>query len=198
MERLPQRAAQQLRANARMIATHRVTIGLDGFVDEIISVVDKRESAEKFTRVPTLAAFGARVSAAAGQSTNAELVVERVKLGGNGPIMANALAVFGARVTCIGNLGYPKLHPVFSEFAKRAVVYSIAEPGHTDALEFDDGKIMLGKHASLGDVNWANLVERIGRKTLVDSFVNASLVGLESWTQLPHMSDIWEHVLAEI
>ncbi len=198
MERLPQRAAQQLRANTQTIATCRATIGLDGFVDEIISVVDKRESAEKFTRVPTLAAFGARVSAAAGRSANAELVVERVKLGGNGPIMANALAAFGARVTYIGNLGYPNLHPVFSEFAKRAVVYSIAEPGHTDALEFDDGKIMLGKHASLGDVNWPNLVEQVGRKTLVDCFVNASLVGLQSWTQLPHMSDIWEHVLIEI
>jgi hypothetical protein len=187
-----------LRAKAHTIATHRLTIGLDGFVDEIISVVDKRESAEKFTRVPTLAAFGARVSAAAGRSTNAELVVERVKLGGNGPIMANALAAFGTKVTYIGNLGFPNLHPVFSEFAKHATVYSIAEPGLTDALEFDDGKIMMGKHASLGDVNWANLVERIGHRTLADCFANASLVGLQNWTMLPHMSDIWEHVLTEI
>ena len=198
MERLPQRAAQLLRAKAHTIATKRLTIGLDGFVDEIVSVVDKRASAEKFTRVPTLTAFGARVSAAAGRSTNAELVVERVKLGGNGPIMANALAALGAQVTYIGNLGYPNLDPVFSEFAKRAVVYSVAEPGRTDALEFDDGKIMMGKHASLGDVTWANLVERIGHKTLADCFVNANLVGLQNWTMLPHMGDIWEHVLTEI
>ena len=125
-------------------------------------------------------------------------MIERVKLGGNGPIMANALAAFGAKVTYIGNLGYPNLHPVFSEFAKHATVYSIAEPGLTDALEFDDGKIMMGKHASLGDVNWANLVERIGHRTLADCFANASLVGLQNWTMLPHMSDIWEHVLTEI
>jgi sugar/nucleoside kinase (ribokinase family) len=198
MEQLPQRAAQLLRAKAHVIASQRLTIGLDGFVDEIISVVHKRESASKFTRVPTLADFGARISAAAGKSANAELVVERVKLGGNGPIMANALAAFGARVTYIGNLGYPNLHPVFAELAKHAVVYSIAEPGRTDALEFDDGKIMMGKHASLADVNWANLVERIGYKTLADCFANANLVGLQNWTMLPHMSDIWEHVLTEI
>ncbi|HVM62000.1 MAG TPA: hypothetical protein VMV72_14155 [Verrucomicrobiae bacterium] len=198
MDGLPQRAAQQLRAKAQAIAAPRVTIGLDGFVDEIISVVDKRESAEKFTRVPTLAAFGARISAAAGKSLNAEMVVERVKLGGNGPIMANALAAFGAKVTYIGNLGYPSIHPVFADFAGRATVYSIAEPGRTDALEFDDGKLMMGKHASLGDVSWPHLVERIGRKTLADCFANASLVGLQNWTMLPHMSDIWEHVLAEI
>lgn len=198
IEELPQRAARALRAQAPIIPERRITIGLDGFVDEIVSVVDKRESAEKFTRVPTLAAFGARVSAAAGKSMNAEMVVDRVKLGGNGPIMANALATFGAQVTYIGNLGHPNLHPVFAEFARRATVYSIAEPGRTDALEFDDGKIMMGKHDTLRDVNWNNLVERVGRKTLEDCFAGASLVGLQNWTMLPHMSDIWEHVLADI
>ena len=40
----------------------------------------------------------------------------------------------------------------------RPKVISIAEPGHTDALEFDDGKLMLGKHESLNEVNWDNLV----------------------------------------
>ena len=153
-ETLSHRTAAILAANAVKVPQQRVTIGLDGFVDAIISVVDKRESAEKFTRVPTLAAFGQRISKAAGQSSNAELVVERIKLGGNGPIMANALAAFGTRVTYIGNVGYPAVHPVFAELAQRATVYSIAEPAVTDALEFEDGKLMLGKHASLRDVNW--------------------------------------------
>ena len=108
------------------------------------------------------------------------------------------MAAFGAPVTYIGNLGYPNLHPVFAEFAKRATVHSIAEPGRTDALEFDDGKIMMGKHASLGEVNWENLVSRVGRDELERCFAAASLIGLQNWTMLPYMSDIWEHVLAEI
>jgi len=195
---LPHRAARLLRAQAPRIAACRVTLGLDGFVDEIIHVVDKRGSAERYTCVPTLTAFGARIRAAAGMSMNAELVVDRVKLGGNGPIMANALAAFGVQVTCIGNLGYPKIHPVFAGLAKRATVYSIADPGRTDALEFEDGKIMMGKHASLRDVNWKNLVERVGRRTLERCFTNVNLVGLQNWTMLPYMSDIWEHVLADI
>ena len=40
------------------------------------------------------------------------------KLGGNGPIMANALASLGLRVTYLGNLGYPNLHPVFPRFCR--------------------------------------------------------------------------------
>jgi len=198
LEKLSERAALTLQVRFPMLAAQRITIGLDGFVDQIISVVDKRESAEKFTRVPTLASFGARISAAANKSTNIELVVERVKLGGNGPIMANALAAFGTQVTYIGNLGHPNLHTVFAEFAKRATIHSIAEPGYTDALEFDDGKIMMGKHASLGEVNWKNLVERVGRDELERCFIAANLIGLQNWTMLPHMSDIWDHVLAEI
>ena len=121
-------------------------VGLDGFVDEILHAVDKRESADKFSRVPTIAQFAQRLAAAAGHSTNVELVSQVTKLGGNGPIMANALASFGLKVTYLGILGYPNLHPVFSDFSRRAQVHSIAEPGYTDALEFEDGKIMLGKH----------------------------------------------------
>ena len=129
MERLPQRAAQLLRAKAHTIATKRLTIGLDGFVDEIVSVVDKRASAEKFTRVPTLTAFGARVSAAAGRSANAELVVERVKLGGNGPIMANALAALGAQVTYIGNLGIRTSTPFFPNSPNAPWCTALPSPG---------------------------------------------------------------------
>ena len=79
--------------------------------------------------------------------------------------MANALASFGLKVTYLGILGYPNLHPVFADFAKRAEVHSIAEPGYTDALEFDDGKIMLGKHQSLKQMNWENIKSRASART---------------------------------
>jgi len=197
-EPLPHRAARFLHRKARTITASRATVGLDGFVDEIVRVVDKRRSAESYTRLRTLAAFGARIHAAAGKSLNTELVVERVKLGGNGPIMANALAAFGVQVTCIGSLGYPGLHPAFAGLARRATTYSVAEPGHTDALEFDDGKIMMGKHASLSEVNWKHLINRVGRKTFENCLVNANLVGFGNWTMLPQMSDIWEHMLAKV
>src|SRR2546425_4213303 len=134
-------------------ASHlRAFVGLDGFVDEIVHAVDKRENAEQFTRLPTISSLSERVSAAAGQSTNIELVNQRTKLGGNGPIMANALARLGVKVTYVGALGYPHLHPVFADFARNAEVHGIADPGHTDALEFDDGKLMLTKTTSLNEV----------------------------------------------
>jgi sugar/nucleoside kinase (ribokinase family) len=173
-------------------------VGLDGFVDEILHVVDKRETAEKYLRLPNIAQFAERLAAAAGRSTNVELVSQLTKLGGNGPIMANALASFGLKVTYLGILGYPNLHPVFADFAKRAAVHSIAEPGYTDALEFEDGKIMLGKHQSLEQMNWENIKGRFGLEKFSAHFGSADLVGFVNWTMLTAMSDIWSAVLKEV
>jgi hypothetical protein len=190
--------AQKLLAAADRPAHLTAFVGLDGFVDEILHVVDKRMDAQHYERVPSIARLAERIAEASGRSTNIELVNQLTKLGGNGPIMANALARFGLKVTYLGNLGYPHLHPVFDEFAARAEVVSIAEPGHTDALEFDDGKIMLGKHSSLKEVNWANILARFGRERLAQKLEGSSLVAFVNWTMLPHMSDIWEALQHEL
>jgi hypothetical protein len=195
---LREKCAQGLLAGAAKAKDMTAFVGLDGFVDEILHVVDKRESAEVYQRLPTIAKLAARLAGAAGQSTNIELVRQLTKLGGNGPIMANALASFDLKVTYLGNLGYPTLHPVFIPFSKRAEVYSIAEPGYTDALEFEDGKIMLGKHDSLKEINWENIKARFGREKFAAKFQGSDLVGFVNWTMLTGMSDIWAALLKDV
>ena len=102
-----EQTAAQLLASVSRASQMTAFVGLDGFVDDILHVVDKRESADKYLRLPTIAQFAERVAGAAGRSTNVELVSQLNKLGGNGPIMANALASFGLKVTYLGILGYP-------------------------------------------------------------------------------------------
>lgn len=171
---------------------------MDGFVDTILHVVDKRESAEKYTRLSQMAEFGNRIKAAAGHSANMEMVTKMVKLGGNGPIMAHALGSYGPAVTYIGNLGAPTLHPVFEPFSKSAKVISIAEPGYTDAVEFDDGKLMFGKHLSLGQVDWKNLIAHLPEEKLVKLCQQVSLIALVNWTMLVHMDGILEKFLTRV
>jgi hypothetical protein len=190
--------AQKLTDAAGQISGLRAFVGLDGFVDEIIHVVDKRANAETFQRLETMTGFAQRLAAAAGKSTNIELVNQRTKLGGNGPIMANALAHLGLTTTYLGNVGYPNLHPVFAELAQRAEVFSIAEPCHTDALEFLDGKVMLGKSIQLREINWPNIQARFGREPFCRKFAESDLVAFVNWTMIPYMSDIWEALLHEL
>jgi sugar/nucleoside kinase (ribokinase family) len=172
-------------------------VGLDGFVDEIVHVVDKRDDAETYHRLPTIKALGDRIVGAAGKSTNIEMVIQRTKLGGNGPIMANALARLGIKVTYVGALGYPVMHPVFNEFAVRAEVHSIADPGRTDAIEFEDGKVMLVKSVQLNDITWPNIQARFGRDKFIERFSTADLVAFVNWTMIPYMSDLWAALLGE-
>ena len=195
---LRERTAGQLAGAVETVAGLKAFVGLDGFVDEILHVVDKRESAEQYSRLRTITEWGERIRAAGGQSTNIELVSQMTKLGGNGPIMGNALASMGLKVSYLGALGYPNLHPVFAEFARRAEVSSISEPGYTDAVEFEDGKVMLGKHQSLRQVNWENVKTRFGLDKFAAKFRTADLVGFVNWTMLTAMSEIWTSVQQEI
>jgi len=192
------RAADFLAAHASELSTSPSLVGLDGFVDTILHVVATRESAEQYTRMAGMADFGHRIAAAAGLSANFEMVTQMVKLGGNGPIMANALGAYGSPVTYVGNLGAPNIHAVFADFAERARVISLAEPGYTDAIEFDDGKLMFGKHGSLREVNWENLTAHLSVQELVGMFESSALVALVNWTMLTGMTRIFEQLLAHV
>jgi sugar/nucleoside kinase (ribokinase family) len=189
--------ARQLLAAGAEAAEFKAFVGLDGFVDEIVHAVDKRENAQEYTRLPTIEAFADRIAGAAGKSTNIEMVNQRTKLGGNGPIMGNALATLGLKTTYVGALGYPNLHPVFEPFSKCASVHSIADPGRTDAVEFLDGKVMLVKSVSLNDITWKNIDDRFGRDRFVNQFLSADLVAFVNWTMIPYMNEIWEALLQE-
>jgi sugar/nucleoside kinase (ribokinase family) len=196
-EQICQSTSKKLAA-AKDLKSIKALVGFDGFVDSIIDVVDQRQSSEQYHCIKTIETFGKKILAAAGQSSNFELVTKLQKLGGNGPIMADALACCGLGVDYIGAVGHPAVHPVFEAFSKRANVIGVIEPGFTDALEFSDGKLMLGKYAHLNDLSWDVLVERVGRERLKKLVGGAQLIGMVNWTMLPCLSDIWEKMLTEM
>ena len=169
-----------------------VMLGFDGFVDSIIDVVDKRRDVKRYDAIDTIETFGGRVAAAAGQSTNFELVVKQRKLGGNGPIMANAMAASGFEVTYIGALGVPEIDPVFAELAERASVHSILAHGATDALEFTDGKLLLGKYDHLAGVDYQRICDAIGEARFTEIVARSRFIGAVNWTMLPRLETIWD------
>lgn len=173
-------------------------IGFDGFIDEIIHAVDKRKDAEHFTRIETIASFGDRIKRASGLSTNIELFPSQKKIGGNGPIMCNALAMHDAKIIYMGALGVPNIDEVFLQMPNNVTLKSFANSGHTDALEFDDGKLMLGKMASLNDVTYENLIKAVGHEQLTSYFEEADLVAMVNWSMLPYMTNLWEKLIMNI
>ncbi len=193
------RIAAQIQAVEQQTAQLRAFVGLDGFVDEILHLVDKRQDVSNFHRIPTIHDFATRVEEASGRSTNMELVTQRIKLGGNGPIMANALVSAGVQVSYLGALGFPDTHPVFQPLVDRATkVFSVANPGHTDAYEFEDGKLLMGKLTPLNDMCWDKILERMGKLALAEQMEQSDLVAFVNWTMLPFMSQVWSSIHQEI
>jgi len=169
--------------------------GFDGFVDQILHLVGERTDVDQFQRLEQMSAFGELILEASGKSANVELVPQQTKLGGNGPIMAQALLSLGNAVSYAGALGTPEIHPVFRSFAEDCDrVLSIADPGRTDALEFHDGKLMLGKMQSLKNVTWDRLLEHISRENLLELLRETDLVACLNWTMVPYMNGILEGV----
>ncbi|HHU60568.1 MAG TPA: hypothetical protein GXZ55_01235 [Natronincola sp.] len=172
------------------------TLGFDGFIDKIIKVVDKRESIDSYIPINSIAQFGERISRASGLSTNIELVPITTKLGGNGPIMGNAMVRLGVDISYVGALGIPNIDPIFFDFIEHCQdVYSIGEPGQTDALEFSDGKIMLGKMESLGQIGWDTLLAEVGEENINRIFGDVDLVANLNWTMVNRMNEIWQGFL---
>lgn len=191
-------AAAGLRKFAGAIGQTPVMVGFDGFVDSIINVVDTRQDLDTFTTIPTIEKFGRKILNAAGQSSNYELVITLTKLGGNGPIMANALASQGFKVTYVGALGYPSLHPAFEELSSRSTVLSFSDPGFTDALEFHDGKLMLGKHSTLKDINIDRLLEVIGADQFHAVIAQCQMLAMVNWTMLTATNSIWRYLIDKV
>ena len=200
-----QRALSELRAAlARPAAPRRALVGFDGFVDTIVAPVAQRAGqGENFSPFANLAEFGQRIVGAAGHSTNIELYPRLDKLGGNGPILANALLAQGSPVTYVGALGHPAVHPVFADFARRARVVSFTEAAHTIAVECADGKLLLGLMRSLDSITPAAIATALGGADAYRDTVAAhELVALVNWTMIPNLTavlaDIVDNVLPRV
>jgi hypothetical protein len=190
-----QTAADALEASTSRFARTRFTIGFDGFVDEILHAVDTRQSSTEFERILTIPQFSERVRSAAGKSANIEVVPIQVKPGGNGPLMSLAVAGMGGKVTCIGLLGYPHILPVFKPLEEKAELFSVGNPGRTDAIEFQDGKLMIGKLDTIQNMCWQRLQDVIGADRFKALMVESDLVACTNWTMLTEMDEILENLI---
>lgn len=177
----------------------KAVVGIDGFVDKIVHPVDKRSGpGEAFDRIPSIDEFGSRISSAAGKSANIELAPIVEKLGGNGPIMANAQSAHGLKVRYIGALGEGTVHPVFSDFAVKTGAVSIADPGISHCAEFKDGKIIFGSMASLETITYEHIVEQVGEEALQALFGDANMIAMVNWTMIPFLTDVFRKMLSDL
>lgn len=173
----------------------RALLGFDGFIDQIYRVERDTVGGDAFARVGD---FGRQLVDSPGQNASFPLRSVETNIGGNMPIMANALARLGASVTGIGMIGYPLRHPIFDRADARLELLGFAEPVTTTALEFDDGKVLLADGESLATIGWETVVDGVGRDRLHAASQDRALIGLLNWSELANATAIWRGLLGEV
>ena len=74
----------------------------------------------------------------------------------------------------------------------------ISDAALTDAYEFEDGKLIIGKHGNVGQVSWENIMERVGEVAWRVAWEAAQFVAMVNWTMLPHLTALWKKHLSDM
>ena len=171
-------------------------LGFDGYIDELYSVVKRRQSEDEYDRYEKIADFGKRIMDAAGKSADIEISSSKMQIGGNAPILANALAALGYQTVCIGQMDvdsgdnpFLRMHPLCRRI-------SIGEASRTIALEFCDGKIMLGDLRGNGS-GWHKICAKPGLEHLFRMVEQSELVGIVNWGGMYRMNEILDGLFRE-
>ncbi|MFM7858493.1 MAG: PfkB family carbohydrate kinase [Flammeovirgaceae bacterium] len=175
----------------------RATLGFDGFVDTIVKLVKQRVDGEA-TYFQTMEEWVAYQHERMGKNFSIEVENQTMKLGGNMPIMANALSNLGCQICCIGALGFPSVHPAFQSMNETCSLLTYSNPGITQAMEFDDGKIILGEMDELNRADWSLVKNRIGLENVIDVVSQAQLLAMVNWGEINHGTTFWEGMLDDV
>ncbi len=190
---------KRLEDSGGLLMKMEVTVGFDGFVDNIVRVVKNRKHDGDIVFFKGLEEFSEYIISKKDMSHTIELCEQVVKPGGNMPILAIALRQFGLNVNCIGAMGYPEIKPVFSDLMLSGCkLCSIADPGYTTALEFNDGKIMFAQMRSVNDITWNDIKTKVGLETLKQFFQRSAFIGMVNWSEVENSSDIWERIICDV
>lgn len=171
-------------------------IGFDGYIDELFSVVQKRVTPDEFIRYDKIEDFGRRILWASGKSADIEICPCKVQIGGNAPILANALASLDYDTVCVGQMDEEEGVNPFCRMHPSCRRISTGKASKTIALEFTDGKIMLGNLQG-NHIGWEEIKSRAGAGNLYRMVRESSLVGIVNWGGMYKMNEILRGMLYE-
>jgi hypothetical protein len=175
------------------LANRKVVFGFDGVIDRIRTAVATRFDPDEYERMDTLEEFGTRIVDAASLDTSCsiEWFCERKRAGGHTAHLGRAMERLGHRPTIIGTYGTPPRETFTREYEQTKLI-SLGSVPVTDAVEFDDGKVLLSDTRRLAKLDWNHICSAVELNSLAASIDRTELLGLGYWATIPQMPSIWE------
>lgn len=175
----------------------KVFLGFDGFIDKIYKPI-KTKTSDITIPFGTMTEFSRYFGEKSGKSCSVDLEPLQEKIGGNMPIVANALANLGCETICLGAMGYPDIDPMFTTMNPNCTLISVTNPGYCYALEFEDSKLMLATNTHIDYLNYQKIVDSISEISLIKYFEQCDAFAFLNWGELINSNDIWENILIQI
>lgn len=173
----------------------RALVGFDGYVDKLVRPRRSQALGDCFD---TVREFAETILSMGG--TSSDIAVSRIfeKIGGNGPLLADALADKGVLCACIGAMGEGSLPAPYLALAEKVTLYSVAECASSYVMEFNDGKVMLGDADSFLRIGWREIQDRLGKERLLELFAQSRLACFTNWSGLPRSTELLEGIIEDI
>lgn len=177
----------------------KVVFGFDGVVDRVRTVVETRTGPEEYETMDRISDFSDRIDRSAG--LNASLSIEwqnrGKRAGGHTSHLGRAMERIGCKPTLIGTFGDPPLE-TFTEEYERADLLSIGTAATTDAVEFNDGKVLLSDSGILAALDWDEVCEKVGINTLASRVDRTHVLGIGYWATVLQMPTILDGLREEL
>lgn len=176
-----------------------VVLGFDGYCDRIRKVLADRTSADTYATMDSMADLVDRFeqSVELKNSCSLEWTVTEMRAGGHTANVGRAYKNFGVSPTLVGTFGEGE-NTVFEEEFPEQQLRSLGRPSITDAIEFNDGKVMLNDVRSMSSLDWERVTEQVGMEELLTTIDDAALLSTGYWATIPALPSIWRGLREDI
>lgn len=177
----------------------RVVHGFDGYIDRVREMIEFRSGPEEFETMDSLATLEHRISESAtrNNSCSIEWTKQAKRAGGHTSHMGRAFSALGFSSTVIGTYGSPP-GPIFERELGSCDLISVGSPSYSDAVEFNDGKLMLNEIGSMKTLDWNELQNRVGSDRLAELIDGAAALSIGYWSTIPFLPGIWDGLSQDV
>ena len=168
----------------------KVTLGIDGFVDEVWQVISIRTSPTEYTLYEKMRDFAKSVYDVGAGGYGNEVIRKRRSHGGFTAHTGEAVEQLGINLTLVGMFGKENIDPVYQCFSERCKVFSVGDTGLCPTLEFNDGKLLLPYSEPIVNVSWAQLESVMSPEDLRVAYEDADIIGLGYWSMLNNFNEL--------
>jgi sugar/nucleoside kinase (ribokinase family) len=181
------------------LGDEKVVLGFNGAIDRVREIVDEWQSRDTYQRIQRLDDFGQQVSTAGQEERSMlmEWVRSDMRTGALVCHISRALGKLDFDPVMIGMFGDPPKEVFLDEFSQYRME-SLGEPAYTDAIEFDDGKLMLSESGDMRYLDWEMLCAEVGFDQLAAYLDGAAVLGMGYWAEISDLVSIFEGITDEI